>query len=176
MGMTDHAMQIDFALSNLCVGPLAGKCLGIYPPVTGIYVPAGDRAKESDRLDHPGRNEFSWSLHIVYSVRLNLARLLGGEKIMGSQYPEETMEKELVQTTFVYPSGKLVTIPGAEYEEAHRIEEQRLKENEDRMASRKENFRKAAEEKKRKEEEEKKRKEEEEKKKKEDEKKLTVGQ
>lgn len=67
--------------------------------------------------------------------------------------------KTLDQTTFKYPSGKLVTIPGKEFEEANRQEEERVKKDAEWKAGRKESFRKAAEEKEKAAEEEKKKKE-----------------
>ena len=145
------------------MGPAAGKCLGVYPPITGIYVAAGDKAKESDRASRPNeRNEFAFSVHLVYSVRLNFDRLLKGETIVASQYPDETLMRDLDQASFVYPSGQLVTVPGNEFEEVLKIEEERKKQDAEWKAGRKEKFREMAEQKKLKDEEDAKRKAEEE--------------
>lgn len=111
------------------------ECLGVHPPITGIYKPAGDNSKQSDRQNMQGKNPAALTLHIVFSVRLNLEKLLRGDNIIVSQWPSKTMMKEFDRSTFIYPEGKAVNITLDEYAAADKkAEESKLAEEAKKQA------------------------------------------
>jgi hypothetical protein len=109
-------------MGDFCSEKGQGKCLGVYPPITGIFVPAGDKNKESDRQTAPdgAKNEVAWSKNMVYSTRLNLDVLLDQNTTVQSQYPEDSMLKDFNLSSSMstqLPEGRPVLITAKEYEE-----------------------------------------------------------
>jgi len=129
-----HAKPIDLALAEMCARDEQGKgkCIGIYPPITGIFVPAGDKSKESDRQTSKEgeRNDVAWAKNMVYSSRLNMETMLAGSTIVKSQYPDETMLKEINTVSLNLPTGRLVKVMKKEYDELKKEEEKKRKEEE----------------------------------------------
>jgi hypothetical protein len=104
-----------------------GKCIGIHPPITGIFVPAGDKSKESDRKSSKEgeRNDYAWAKNMVYSIRLNMATMLKGSTLVQSQYPDDTILKAINTDSFNLPTGRLVTVLKKEYDELKREEQKK---------------------------------------------------
>jgi hypothetical protein len=116
-----HGQTIDMAVSDLCKreGETSPpKCLGTYPALTGIYVAAGDAAKTSDRTEEKGRVENPFAVRLVYSTRLNLGPLLKGETKIKSQWPDQTLYKEVDITSAQYPVGGPVMVTKGDYKAA----------------------------------------------------------
>ena len=109
-----------------------GKCIGIYPPITGIFVPAGDKSKESDRQSSKEgeRNDVAWAKNMVYSSRLNMETMLAGSTVIKSQYLDETMLKEINTVSLNLPTGRLVKVWKQEYEQLKKEEEKKKEEEE----------------------------------------------
>ena len=96
------------AISKLCEQQGQGKCVGVYPSLTGIYIAAGDKSRGSDRSNETeghGRNEERTS-RLLYSTRLNLGSLIEGKTIVKSQYPNSSMLGDIDTSTFKIPEGK----------------------------------------------------------------------
>lgn len=81
----DHLeAPVDVGMSDLCAGGNGYPritCLATFPNLTGSYRQAGSSARDSDIefTDRtPSHDAMSWN--IVYSTRLNLDRLIGGER------------------------------------------------------------------------------------------------
>lgn len=107
------------ALGKLCGREGKGRCLGVYPPVTGIYTAAGDRSRGSDRVKVPeGEKQEASANRLVYSTRLHLGSLLEGQTIVKSQFPKETLLKQIDISTFQLPEGKPVMITKSDYSKA----------------------------------------------------------
>ena len=94
------AQPSDRALNSFCQYQ-GGVCVAPYPALIGSHKPAGDTAKDSDRVDpsKPGTvRTVGQTLEIVFSTKLNLRELVfgkPGEKTrVKSQWPEKTMLKE----------------------------------------------------------------------------------
>ena len=110
--------QIDMAVSALCAREGQGKCLGVYPSVTGIYIAAGSVDKGSDRTSiKPGRGpqrNAQRASRLVYSMRLNLGRFLRGETKVQAQF-NGTLMPEIDRETMEYPRGEGVLVRKEEY-------------------------------------------------------------
>ncbi|KAL1985644.1 hypothetical protein VTN96DRAFT_7511 [Rasamsonia emersonii] len=108
---------VDNALSHMCAGDRGRpklRCIAPFPNIIGMYRAAGSAQRDSD-IDY-GAPEVrhgveAWNL--VYSVRMNIQRLLGGAQTAVSQWKDEETpwsSAELNLTDFVYPEGYLVAV------------------------------------------------------------------
>lgn len=108
------------ALSKLCEREGQGRCLGVYPPITGIYNAAGDKSRGSDRVKVPeGEKQQAWANRLVYSTRLNLGPLLEGQFVVKSQYPGETLLNEININTLQLQEGEPILITKDDYRKSN---------------------------------------------------------
>ncbi|KAH8600700.1 hypothetical protein B0O99DRAFT_287006 [Bisporella sp. PMI_857] len=112
-----RANFIDLALSSFCKRSSYGRkaCLGVYPQIFGMYTPAGDSAKTSDRVEKTGTNKHAFSRQLVFSTMMNLENLLRGETVVHAQYPEKEMLGSADLSTFRFPRGNPVFVKTSEY-------------------------------------------------------------
>jgi hypothetical protein len=116
-----NAQGIDSSLSAFCRKQEYGhsSCLATYPMITGVHLPAGDMARDSDRRTiKPGRmRKVAQSDHLMFPVRLNLDVILRGDTLVKAQFPEFALVKEIDISTFQLPRGGPVFINSMEYVE-----------------------------------------------------------
>ena len=86
---------IDIGLNKMCNEDSAFKCISSFPQIIDSHKAAGGVNKDSD-IEIPASKEaetrsHSFTFNIVYSTRLNLDRMLRGEKVDKTwrQWPEE---------------------------------------------------------------------------------------
>jgi hypothetical protein len=110
---------VDNALSKMCAGSnsdnndwaLQLRCIAPFPNLIGMYRFAGSSQRDSDIWDGAADVEHgaeAWNL--VYSVRMNLQRLLMGAPTALSQWnDEEKLNAEVKLEEVEYPRGHLVS-------------------------------------------------------------------
>ncbi|KAF2838871.1 glycosyltransferase family 25 protein [Patellaria atrata CBS 101060] len=115
--ISGEAAVSDRALQKICNDrPLGFRCIAPYPTLIGTHRAAGTTAKDSDREDRAGGfREKAVTGQIVFSTRLNLERILGGEGSVLTQWPGESMLEEWNLTSGVYPRGRGVWVAKEEY-------------------------------------------------------------
>ena len=116
-----NGREIDTALSTYCRRRSYGnpyQCLAPYPMITGIYRPAGSKAKDSDRSDKPPEQfrAVPFAQNLMYSVRINSGILLHGSTAVTPQFPEAAMLKEIDVATLRIPQGGPVFVTPDDYE------------------------------------------------------------
>ena len=109
----------DRALQRICNDRFMGfKCLAPYPTLIGTHRAAGMTSKDSDREEttksNGGFRAVAVTNQIVYSMRLNLERLMGGQKMVESQWPQETKLREIDSSTEL-PHGQGVYVTADQY-------------------------------------------------------------
>jgi hypothetical protein len=111
-----QAKPSDRALNRMCI-EVGGTCIAPYPPLIGTHRPAGLASKGSDRVDMGAQTlEKGVTGQIVFSTRLNFPPLLEKTGEIWSQWPEQTMLKNIpVDSLAVIPKGQGVVIKQAEY-------------------------------------------------------------
>ncbi|PKY06004.1 hypothetical protein P168DRAFT_233190 [Aspergillus campestris IBT 28561] len=105
---------IDNAMSDLCgfhPNRTRIECYAPFPNLVGTYRRAGSAARDSDInvLDWDQvHGEEAWNL--IYSTRMNIHRLVAGERTVYSQWDEDVpwSDREMNLDEFVYPRGHLV--------------------------------------------------------------------
>jgi GR25 family glycosyltransferase involved in LPS biosynthesis len=85
MSMLPYDAPVDWGYSDMCRDRKSGfDCIAPIPSLIGVHRPAGDTSGYSDieTIDH--HYEDAHSDRIVFSTRLNLDRLLQGQRVMKS--------------------------------------------------------------------------------------------
>jgi hypothetical protein len=84
------AHTIDRGLSRMCSSRgLLFKCMQPWPTLIGSFKDKGDTSKDSDRVhSHGPERQVAETSNVQYSVRLNVERLVLGEKTFKPQWPE----------------------------------------------------------------------------------------
>jgi len=117
--MNGGAAPSDRALQRVCNDHFMDfKCFAPYPHLIGTHKSAGYTAKDSDREDKSSRGAFRETAEtgqIVFSTRLNLGRLMAGEKTVLSQWPNDTMLSEIELGTKL-PKGRGVFVTKDQYQ------------------------------------------------------------
>lgn len=86
MSMLPYDEPIDWGLSTLCHTKKSDfTCLAPYPPLIGLFRPTGNTSTHSDIENYDGETEYQYSINLVYSLRMNLDRLLEGERMMRAE-------------------------------------------------------------------------------------------
>ncbi|KEF50883.1 uncharacterized protein A1O9_13064 [Exophiala aquamarina CBS 119918] len=101
MGMVPYNHPVDLGFADLCAHDrYAYMCVSVFPPLIGFSRPAGHQSKNSD-IEYgdelSGPVEDARSQHVVFSVRLNMERLLRGETVFESQFPDVTGQQMHIQ-------------------------------------------------------------------------------
>jgi hypothetical protein len=129
-----NAQPIDVAISDVCRHDTWKEpfCLGVYPPIFGLFRSIGPMDKDSDRradikaakdeskeapVEPPVvkmRKEATSKL-TVFPASLNIEKLLRGETVFQTFDPAGDMMSEIDTSTFQYPRGELVTVQPEEY-------------------------------------------------------------
>ena len=91
LSTTDTFAPFDVALSNLCAGDPKFKCLSLFPQLFEKY-PKSDTTE-----DGPNKPPVDKS-NIVFSTRLNMARLLSDETVFARQFPDDPEATGATQT------------------------------------------------------------------------------
>jgi hypothetical protein len=114
----DHLeAAVDNAMSDLCAGEQGYPritCLAPFPHLIGTYRQAGSSARDSDIENTDNAHLHgaeSWS--IVYSTRLNLLPMLGGEQTVSSQWNDDEVpwsSSKLDHSESEYPRGYYVNL------------------------------------------------------------------
>jgi hypothetical protein len=117
--MKGNAAVSDRALQRICNGRFMGfKCFAPYPTLIGTHKAAGTTAKDSDREDtakaNGGFRDVAVTGQIVYSTRLNLDRLMGGQKFVESQWPKDSRLPE-IDPSMDLPRGRGVFVTADQY-------------------------------------------------------------
>jgi hypothetical protein len=125
-----NAQAIDTAMLSLCRRDPFGSpfCLGAYPMIFGRYRAIGSTAKDSDRRtssneDTPGTGGIQHiterlqaeSMYTVFSVGLNIWRLMKGEWVVPACEPELDLQREVDLRDVVFPRGREVVVGSEEY-------------------------------------------------------------
>ena len=91
-------LPIDLGLAKMCKEESDFLCVGVFPQIIDSHKAAGASAKDSDIVDYGKDGETrdkGFTFNIVHSVRLNLDRLLKGEKVgqgmTWRQWPEDPL-------------------------------------------------------------------------------------
>lgn len=94
MSMMPYNNPVDWGYADMCKDKsINHTCISVFPQIVGVSQPTGHTSKHSDigyDDDGDGTIEEARSQHVVYSTRLNMERLLRGETIFTSQFPEVT--------------------------------------------------------------------------------------
>lgn len=122
--MKGHAAVSDRALQRICNDRFMGfKCLAPYPTLIGTHKAAGMTAKDSDREDttksNGGFRDVAVTGQIVYSTRLNLDILMGDQKLVKSQWPQDTKLPE-IDPSIPLPRGRGFFVTADQYKEFER--------------------------------------------------------
>jgi GR25 family glycosyltransferase involved in LPS biosynthesis len=92
MSMLPYNLPVDWGFAGLCADRSVDFiCVSIFPQLVGVSRPTANTAKWSDigyGNDDNRMVEEANALHIVYSTRLNMAKLLDGDTVFDSQYPD----------------------------------------------------------------------------------------
>jgi hypothetical protein len=91
LAVKEFADSYDIMLRQFCEGS-AGRelhvCLTVQPTLFDHHRPAGPKSKESDITSHgDDYQDKALTLNIQWSVRMNVEKLLRGEKTFDDQYP-----------------------------------------------------------------------------------------
>ncbi|KAL9131695.1 MAG: hypothetical protein Q9217_000436 [Psora testacea] len=88
-------LPIDLGMGQMCREDPSFKCIGVFPQIVDSHKGAGSASKDSD-IDTSSEKggeirEKGYTPNIVYSTKLNLDRLLAGDKVDPSwrQWPDE---------------------------------------------------------------------------------------
>ncbi|KAG8529080.1 uncharacterized protein KY384_005715 [Bacidia gigantensis] len=89
-------VPIDLGLGVMCKEEKNFKCLGVFPQLVDSHKGAGETNKDSDILDPSAKSEVrekGYTFNIVHSTRLNMDKLIRGEKPVDSedwsQFPDQ---------------------------------------------------------------------------------------
>lgn len=120
-----NAQAIDVSILVLCRDDPFGSpfCLGAYPMIFGRYRAIGPLSKDSDRRASSNEAEKGTggyqadgerlkpeSQFTVFSMGLNLMRLMRGERVIPANDPETDLVKELDLTRILFPRGHEVVV------------------------------------------------------------------
>ena len=93
--MAKTFLPIDLGMGQMCREDPSFKCLAVFPQIVDSHKSAGSADKDSHIVTSARQagviGDQAFTFNIVYSTRLNLDRLLKGEKVDQSwrQWPEE---------------------------------------------------------------------------------------
>lgn len=94
MSMIPYNDPVDWGYVNLCNDKKMNMtCVSVFPQLVGVSRPTANTSKYSDigyGSDEDRVVEEAKSLHIVYSTRLNMEKLLMGDTVFDSQFPDIT--------------------------------------------------------------------------------------
>ena len=94
MSMIPYNSPVDWGYANMCSDKsIDFTCVSVFPQIVGVSRPTAHTSKNSDigyGNDEDRVVEEAHSLHVVYSTRLNMEKLLKGETVFDSQWPEVT--------------------------------------------------------------------------------------
>jgi hypothetical protein len=108
MSMQPYDAPVDWGYADMCREKKSGfNCIAPYPTIVGVYRPAGSASKSSD-IEESGDtvNEEAKSGHLVYSLRMNLDRLLTGQSVMKAS--KDTSELTGVQEMDIDSIGRAI--------------------------------------------------------------------
>jgi len=92
--MLPYNSPVDWGYANMCMDKNVNyTCISVFPQIVGVSRPTGHTSKNSDigyGDDNLRTVEEARSEHVVYSTRLNMERLLKGDQVFNSQFPEIT--------------------------------------------------------------------------------------
>ncbi|KXS93663.1 hypothetical protein AC579_10299 [Pseudocercospora musae] len=119
--LRSNVIPYDSAVSEVCahrgghIQPF--DCFSTYPPLISTHRPAGTSEHDSDiSPDHQKgkmHEEYTWD--IVFSVKQNIDRLVSGERMIKSQWPDETISSERnIDDEELQPTGRLEIVNVAE--------------------------------------------------------------
>ncbi|KAL1966626.1 hypothetical protein VTN77DRAFT_4037 [Rasamsonia byssochlamydoides] len=108
---------VDNALSRMCEGSRGRpklRCIAPFPNIIGMYRAAGSAQRDSD-IDYgaPEVRHGAEAWNLVYSVRMNIHRLVEGAQTVLSQWKDENnawSSREVRLEEFEYPGGYLIDI------------------------------------------------------------------
>ena len=94
LSMSPNNMAVDIGLRSICKDKAFGfKCIAPFPTIVGWYRPAGNSSSHSDIQEYSSINEVGLANGLMFSTRVNIERLLKGEKVFQSSFPEVTGEE-----------------------------------------------------------------------------------
>lgn len=114
LGLQPVDAPIDLGMSSMCEEKKSGfSCIAPYPPLIGTYRPAGRRSGWSDIEDMGGSagdeiEEFAHAERLQFSTRMNLERLLRGEKSFVTDGGEGHEERDLSDIAAAVGQGESV--------------------------------------------------------------------
>jgi hypothetical protein len=92
MSMVPFNSPVDWGYAGLCANKeIDFICVSVFPQLVGVARPTAHTSKWSDigyGNDNDRTVEEANSQHIVYSTRLNMEKLLKGDTVFDSQYPD----------------------------------------------------------------------------------------
>ena len=97
LSMLAYNEPVDYGIEAMCRLPERNfTCVGIFPQIVDSHRAAGIGTKDSDISDHGSETrEKGFSFNVVYSTRLNVDRLMNGEREnVTGQWPLEMPEVE----------------------------------------------------------------------------------
>ncbi len=104
---------VDIGLSALCRDKYSRpfKCYAPYPPLFSSHRSAGSSMRDSDLTNRTEDYHEAFSWDIVYSTIMNVPNLVGGERTVHPQWPQEGLpDLKWDQTPMTSPKGYLKTI------------------------------------------------------------------
>jgi len=102
------ATASDRVLSGFCTfRKLGSRCIGPWPSIIDQYRPAGPDSKSSDRQRFEGTvRSHGESLNIVFPAKTGLLSFLSGDSTYKSQWPDDTLIKEIDPMNHALPRGE----------------------------------------------------------------------
>lgn len=112
-----HPQVVDGAFSRLCHDRYLGiRCFASFPALIAPHRAAGPVTRDSDRADGDSENVRlkAETPKIVFPTRVNLERLMAENKKIPSQYPADTMLREL-DMDMKLPKGEGILLRQQDY-------------------------------------------------------------
>jgi hypothetical protein len=120
LSMSPNDSPVDWGMNSLCADKdLNFNCVSTFPPIVGLYRPAGNLSRNSDigygneadlAVAEEGHSE-----RLVFSTRANLDRIFRGEKSFRSTYPNSTGEYMALDDIMSATGSPLMLPPKPEY-------------------------------------------------------------